>query len=149
MTKILIKRLSKEVPLPKYETSGSSGMDLAANINANIDIDPGKTAIIPTGLALSIPKGFEVQIRPRSGLAAKQKISVLNTPGTIDSDYRGELKVILINLGQEKFKVENGLRIAQMVLCPIIHAKLEEVDELKDTERGEGGFGSTGTKWYK
>ena len=146
MTKILIKRLSKEVPLPKYETNGSSGMDLAANINANIDIDPGKTAIIPTGLALSIPKGFEVQIRPRSGLAAKQKISVLNTPGTIDADYRGEIKVILINLGQVSFKVEKGLRIAQMVVCPIVQAQLKEVDDLSETDRGKGGFGSTGTK---
>ena len=146
MTKILIKRLSKEVPLPKYETNGSSGMDLAANINTNIDIDPGKTAIIPTGLALSIPKGFEVQIRPRSGLAAKQKITVLNTPGTIDADYRGEIKVILINLGQETFKVEKGLRIAQMVLCPVMQAQLKEVDDLNETERGKGGFGSTGTK---
>ena len=146
MTKILIKRLSKEVPLPKYETSGSSGMDLAANINANIDINPGKTAIIPTGLALSIPKGFEVQIRPRSGLAANQKLSVLNTPGTIDADYRGEIKVILINLGQESFKVEKGLRIAQMVVCPVIQAQLKEVDDLNETERGKGGFGSTGTK---
>ena len=146
MTKILIKRLSKEIPLPKYETSGSSGMDLAANINANIEINPGKTAIIPTGLALSIPKGFEVQIRPRSGLAANQKISVLNTPGTIDADYRGEIKVILINLGQESFKVEKGLRIAQMVVCPVIQAQLKEVDDLNETERGKGGFGSTGTK---
>ena len=146
MTKILIKRLSKEVSLPKYETSGSSGMDLAANIDANINIDPGKSAIIPTGLALSIPKGFEVQIRPRSGLAAKQKISVLNTPGTIDADYRGEIKVILINLGQETFKVEKGLRIAQMVVCPVVQAQLKEVDDLNETERGKGGFGSTGTK---
>ena len=146
MTKILIKRLSKEISLPKYETSGSSGMDLAANIDANINIDPGKTAIIPTGLALSIPKGFEVQIRPRSGLAAKQKISVLNTPGTIDADYRGEIKVILINLGQETFKVEKGLRIAQMVVCPVVQAQLKEVDDLNETERGKGGFGSTGTK---
>ena len=146
MTEILIKRLSKEVSLPKYETNGSSGMDLAANIDANINIDPGKTAIIPTGLALSIPKGFEVQIRPRSGLAAKQKISVLNTPGTIDADYRGEIKVILINLGQEPFKVEKGLRIAQMVVCPIVQAQLKEVDDLNETERGKGGFGSTGTK---
>ena len=146
MTKILIKRLSKEVSLPKYETSGSSGMDLAANIDANFNIDPGKTAIIPTGLALSIPKGFEVQIRPRSGLAAKQKISVLNTPGTIDADYRGEIKVILINLGQETFKVEKGLRIAQMVVCPVVQAQLKEVDDLSETERGKGGFGSTGTK---
>ena len=146
MTKILIKRLSKEVSLPKYETSGSSGMDLAANIDTNISIDPGKSAIIPTGLALSIPKGFEVQIRPRSGLAAKQKISVLNTPGTIDADYRGEIKVILINLGHEPFRVEKGLRIAQMVVCPIVQAQLKEVDDLSETERGKGGFGSTGTK---
>ena len=146
MTKILIKRLSKEVSLPRYERSGASGMDLAANIDANINIDPGKTAIIPTGLTLSIPKGFEIQIRPRSGLAAKQKISVLNTPGTIDADYRGEIKVILINLGQEPFKVEKGLRIAQMVVCPVVQAQLKEVDDLNETERGKGGFGSTGTK---
>ena len=146
MIKILIKRLSKEISLPKYETLGSSGMDIAASINENIIIDPGKTAIIPSGLALSIPKGFEVQIRPRSGLAAKQKISVLNTPGTIDADYRGEIKVILINLGQQSFKVEKGLRIAQMVVCPVMQAQLKEVDDLNETERGKGGFGSTGTK---
>ena len=144
MIKILIKRLSKEVSLPKYETNGSSGMDLGSNIDANIS--PGKIAIIPTGLALSIPKGFEAQIRPRSGLAAKKKISVLNTPGTIDSDYRGEIKVILINLGEEIFKVEKGLRIAQMVFCPIVQAQFREVDDLNETERGKGGFGSTGTK---
>ena len=144
MIKILIKRLSKEVSLPKYETSGSSGMDLGSNIDANIS--PGKIAIIPTGLALSIPKGFEAQIRPRSGLAAKKKISVLNTPGTIDSDYRGEIKVILINLGEEIFKIEKGLRIAQMVFCPIVQAQFREVDDLNETERGKGGFGSTGTK---
>ena len=131
MTKILIKRLSKEVSLPKYETIGSSGMDLAANIDSNINIKPGKIAIIPTGLALSIPKGFEVQLRPRSGLAAKHKVSVLNTPGTIDSDYRGEIKVILINLNDVPFKVEKGLRIAQMVVCPIVQAKLREVDNFK------------------
>ena len=146
MTKILIKRLSKKISLPKYETAGSSGMDLAANIVDNISIDPGKTAIIPTGLALSIPKGFEVQIRPRSGLAAKQKISVLNTPGTIDSDYRGEIKVILINQGQETFKVEKGLRIAQMVVCPVVQAQIKEVEDLSETGRGKGGFGSTGSK---
>ena len=144
MTKILIKRLSKEVSLPKYETSGSSGMDLASNTNTNID--PGKIAIIPTGLSLSIPKGFEVQIRPRSGLAAKQKVTVLNTPGTIDADYRGEIKVILINLGHDIFRIEKGLRIAQMVVCPIIQAQLKEVSELNETERGKGGFGSTGVK---
>ena len=146
MIKILIKRLSKEVSLPKYETNGSSGMDLAANINAIINIEPGKTAIIPTGLALSIPKGFEVQIRPRSGLAAKKKISVLNTPGTIDADYRGEIKVILINLGQESFKVEKGLRVAQMVVCPVVQVQLKEVNNLNETERGKSGFGSTGSK---
>ena len=146
MTKILIKLLSKEVSLPKYETSGSSGMDLAANINANINIDPGKSAIIPTGLAVCIPKGFEIQIRPRSGLAAKSRISVLNTPGTIDADYRGEIKVILINLSDQKFVIEKGLRIAQMVVCPVIQAELLEVEELNNTVRGKGGFGSTGVK---
>ena len=144
MIKILIKRLSREVSLPKYETNGSSGMDLAANVSDIVNIEPGKTAIIPTGLALSIPKGFEVQIRPRSGLAAKQKISVLNTPGTIDADYRGEIKVILINLGDTAYIVEKGARIAQMVLCPIIKAKIIEVESLQKTDRGSGGFGSTG-----
>ena len=146
MTKILIKRLSKNIPLPKYETEGSSGMDLTANVNKVIEIQPGKSEIIPTGLALSIPKNYEIQIRPRSGLAAKNQISVLNTPGTIDEDYRGEIKVILINLGEKKFVIEKGLRIAQMVLCPVIKAELEEVDELSETKRGSGGFGSTGIK---
>ena len=146
MTKILIKRLSNNIPLPKYETEGSSGMDLTANVDKVIEIQPGKSEIIPTGIALSIPKNYEIQIRPRSGLAAKNQISVLNTPGTIDDDYRGEIKVILINLGEKKFKIEKGLRIAQMVLCPVIKAELEEVDELNETKRGSGGFGSTGIK---
>ena len=146
MTEILIKRLSKNISLPKYETDGSSGMDLAANIEDKIEIAPGKSAIIPTGLSVSIPKNFEIQIRPRSGLAAKNQISVLNTPGTIDADYRGELKVILINLGSKSFKVEKGLRIAQMILCPIVKAKLIEVETLEETIRGTGGFGSTGIK---
>ena len=146
MTEILIKRLSQDIPLPKYETDGSSGMDLAANVEKIIEIEPGKSVIIPTGIALSIPKNFEIQIRPRSGLAAKNKISVLNTPGTIDADYRGELKVILINLGDKSFVIENGLRIAQMVLCPVVKAKLKEVNSLEDTLRGSGGFGSTGVK---
>ena len=146
MTEILIKRLSKNISFPKYETDGSSGMDLAANIKGIVKIKPGKSAIIPTGLALSIPKNFEIQIRPRSGLAAKNQMSVLNTPGTIDADYRGEIKVILINLGNKSFKVENGLRIAQMVLCPIIKASLKEVENLDNTQRGYGGFGSTGVK---
>ena len=146
MTKILIKRLSKEVSLPKYETAGSSGMDLAANIDANINLEPGKSTVVPTGLSIAIPLGFEVQIRPRSGLAAKNNISVLNTPGTIDADYRGEIKVILINLSEEMFVIEKGLRIAQMVVCPIIQAEFEEVNELNETIRGTGGFGSTGAK---
>jgi len=146
MTKILIKRLSKEVSLPKYETSGSSGMDLAAYINNDINLEPWKSEIIPTGISVAIPEGFEIQIRPRSGLAAKNKISVLNTPGTIDADYRGEIKVILINHSDKTFVIKNGLRIAQMVVCPIIQVQLEEVDELNETIRGEGGFGSTGTK---
>ena len=146
MIKILIKRLSKKISLPKYETAGSSGMDLSANIEATISISPGSTAIIPTGLSVSIPKGYEIQIRPRSGLAARNKISVLNTPGTIDADYRGEIKVILINLGKENFIVEKGLRIAQMVVSPVIQVELKEVDELENTARGEGGFGSTGVK---
>ena len=146
MTEILIKRLSKDVLLPKYETDGSSGMDLAAYLEDEILIKPGKTAIIPTGLSVSVPKSFEIQIRPRSGLAAKNQISVLNTPGTIDADYRGELKVILINHSEKIFKVKRGLRIAQMVLCPVIKATLKDVETLDETKRGLGGFGSTGNK---
>ena len=144
MIEILIKRLSKNIPLPKYETSGSSGMDLAANIEKSVKIEPGKMSVIPTGISLSIPQNFEMQIRPRSGLAAKNQISVLNTPGTIDADYRGEIKVILINLGDKTFVVEKGARIAQMVLCPVVKAELREVDSLETTKRGSGGFGSTG-----
>ena len=146
MTEVLIKRLSKNIELPKYETNGSSGMDLSANIEKQIKIEPGKTSIIPTGISVSIPKNFEIQIRSRSGLAAKSQISVLNSPGTIDADYRGELKVILINLGNKTFVVESGARIAQMVLCPIVKAKFKEVDNLDDTDRGASGFGSTGIK---
>ena len=121
-------------------------MDLSANIEKEIRIEPGKISIIPTGISVSIPKNFEIQIRPRSGLAAKNQISVLNTPGTIDADYRGELKVILINLSNRNFIVEKGSRVAQMVLCPIVKAKFKEVDNLDDTDRGSGGFGSTGVK---
>ena len=146
MTEVLIKRLSKNIELPKYETNGSSGMDLSANIEMQIKIEPGKTSIIPTGISVSIPKNFEIQIRSRSGLAAKNQISVLNSPGTIDADYRGELKVILINLGNKTFIVERGTRIAQMVLCPIVKARFKEVESLDDTDRGAGGFGSTGLK---
>ena len=146
MTKIHIKKLSSSVSIPRYETPGSSGMDIAAHIKDNIIINPGEKALVSTGLSISIPVGYEVQIRPRSGLAAKKSITVLNSPGTIDADYRGEIKVILINLGKEKFVVKNGERIAQMVVCPVIQANLEEVKELSKTERGSGGFGSTGTK---
>ncbi len=146
MIEILIKRLSKNVTLPRYETEDSSGLDLAANIDEQIKIPPGKSEIIPTGLAVAIPKNFEIQIRPRSGLAAKNQVSVLNTPGTIDADYRGEIKVILINLSDKVFVVEKGLRIAQMVVCPVIKVSLKEVTNLKITERGSGGFGSTGIK---
>ena len=145
MTKIQIKKLSNSVSIPKYETSGSSGMDIAAHIENNIIINPGEKALVPTGFSIAIPKGYEVQIRPRSGLAAKRNITVLNTPGTIDADYRGEIKVILINLGKEKFIIENGERIAQMVVCPVVQVNLEEVKELSCTERGSGGFGSTDT----
>ncbi len=146
MTEILIKRLSKNVSLPKYETSGSSGLDLAANIENSIKIEPGKISIIPTGISLAIPKNHEIQIRPRSGLAVKNQISVLNSPGTVDADYRGEIKVILINLSSKTFTVENGARIAQMVFCPVIKAKLKEVEDLDNTSRGSDGFGSTGLK---
>jgi len=146
MTKIQIKKLSTSVSIPKYETLGSSGMDIAAHIKNNIIIYPGEKALVPTGFSIAIPRGYEVQIRPRSGLAAKKSITVLNTPGTIDADYRGEIKVILINLGKEKFVVENGERIAQMVVCPVVQANLQEVEELSQTERGSSGFGSTGTK---
>ena len=146
MTEILIKRLSKNIELPKYETSGSSGMDLAAHLEKPINLEPGKTSVVPTGISISIPKDYEIQIRPRSGLAAKNQISVLNTPGTIDSDYRGEIKIILINLGNSNFVIKKGDRIAQMVLCPIIKAKIREVKDLKKTERDVGGFGSTGIR---
>ena len=146
MTKIQIKKLSNSVSIPKYETQGSSGMDIAAYIENNIIINPGEKALVSTGFSIAIPRGYEVQIRPRSGLAAKKNITVLNTPGTIDADYRGEIRVILINLGKEKFIIQNGDRIAQMVVCPVIQADFEEVKELSNTHRGSGGFGSTGTK---
>ena len=144
MVKLLIKKLDKKVITPEYKTKGSSGMDLMANIKDAVFLKPGKSDIIPTGIAISIPVGYEIQIRPRSGLAAKKKITVLNAPGTIDADYRGEIKVILINLGNEEFKINPNDRIAQMVLCPVIKEELVEVDDLQNTKRGEGGFGSTG-----
>ena len=144
MVKILVKKFDKNIKLPTYETSGSSGMDLVAYIKNKITIKPGKTAMITTGIAVAIPKNYEIQIRPRSGLATKKGISVLNTPGTIDSDYRGEIKIILINLGKKSFVVKSGDRIAQMILCPVAKGKLKEVKNLPKTVRGKEGFGSTG-----
>ena len=144
MVKILIKKLNSKVKLPSYKTDGSSGMDLMAFIDKPISILPQKSELIPTGLSVAIPNNTEVQIRPRSGLAIKNNISVLNTPGTVDSDYRGEIKVILYNHGNKEFIVNNEDRIAQMVLVPLIKANFEEVENLPETIRGEGGFGSTG-----
>ena len=144
MVKVLVKKLDSSVKLPEYKTSGSSGMDLMAFIKNPIKIAPGTVELIPTGLSIAIPEDLEIQIRPRSGLAAKSSISVLNTPGTIDSDYRGELKIILFNHGNKDFIVNNNDRIAQMVLTPVIKMELEEVDQLPETIRGSGGFGSTG-----
>lgn len=145
MTKILIKKLNQKAIIPKYETLGASGLDLSANLEKNIVLKPGEKCLVPTGIAVTIPNGYEFQIRPRSGLAMKNSITVLNTPGTIDADYRGEIKVIIINLGNKNFEIANGTRIAQMVLCPISKAKLLEVDDLDNTTRGDGGFGSTGS----
>ena len=144
MAKVLVKRLDTKVKIPEYKTSGSSGMDLMAFIENSIKILPNTLELIPTGLSIAIPEDLEIQIRPRSGLAAKFSISVLNTPGTIDSDYRGEIKIILFNHGNKDFIVNNNDRIAQMVLTPVIKMELEEVDQLPESIRGSGGFGSTG-----
>ena len=146
MVKILIKKTNKEVTTPKYKTDGSSGVDLSAFLEKKVVIKPNSSELIPTGLQVARPEELEIQIRPRSGLAAKENIGVLNSPGTIDSDYRGELKIILFNHGKEDFIINNGDRIAQMVLVPIIKMEFEEVDSLPDTVRGQGGFGSTGKK---
>ncbi len=144
MAKVLIKKLNPAVKLPVYKTSGASGMDLTAFIKKPINIKPKTSSLIPTGLSVAFSSDYEIQIRPRSGLAAKNNISVLNTPGTIDSDYRGEIKVIIFNHGNDSFVIKNGDRIAQIVLSPIIKMELEEKNELPKTTRGEGGFGSTG-----
>ena len=146
MVKVLLKKLDPEVLLPSYKTKGSSGMDLMAFLKEPIKILPSTSCLIPTGISLAIPEDVEIQIRPRSGLAAKSNISVLNTPGTIDSDYRGELKIILFNHGKKDFIVNNNDRVAQMVLMPVLKIDFEEVNELPDSIRGSGGFGSTG-KW--
>jgi len=132
--------------LPTYATPQSAGMDLMAAIETPIDVAPGARVIVPTGLAIALPAGYEAQIRPRSGLAAKNGVTVLNTPGTIDADYRGEIKIILINLGQETFVIERGMRIAQMIIARHSHAALNIVQSLDETQRGVGGFGSTGTR---
>ena len=144
MIKVLIKKLNQSVQLPSYKTNGASGMDLMAYIEKPINLEPGKSCLVPTGLSVAFPQEYEIQIRPRSGLAAKNNISVLNTPGTIDSDYRGEIKIILFNHSNENFIINNNDRIAQMVLTPIIKMELEETNELPESIRGEGGFGSTG-----
>ena len=144
MVKVLIKKLNPAVKLPKYETSGASGVDLTAFIKETIDLKPKESFLIPTGLSLAFSEDFEIQIRPRSGLAAKNNISVLNTPGTIDSDYRGEIKVIIYNHGSENFLINNGDRIAQMILAPVVKMELEEKNDLPKSIRGKGGFGSTG-----
>ena len=144
MAKVLIKKLNPEVELPVYKTTGASGMDLMAFIKESITIPPNSSYLIPTGLSLAFSEDYEVQIRPRSGLAAKDHITVLNTPGTIDSDYRGEIKVILFNHGKEDFHINNKDRIAQMILIPVVKMELEETDNLPNTLRGDGGFGSTG-----
>tara|TARA_Y100000590_G_C15689421_1_gene1002871 strand:- start:503 stop:940 length:438 start_codon:yes stop_codon:yes gene_type:complete len=144
MVKVLVKKLNPKVKLPSYKTEGSSGMDLVAFVENQVKIPPNSSALIPTGLSVAIPNDVELQIRPRSGIALKSSVSVLNTPGTVDSDYRGEIKIILFNHSKKEFIVNNNDRIAQMVLMPVLKVDFEEVDELPDTLRGSGGFGSTG-----
>ena len=144
MVKVLIKKLDQEAEIPSYKTEGASGVDLMAFIDKPIKLEPKTSCLVPTGLSVAFSKDYEIQIRPRSGLAAKNNISVLNTPGTIDSDYRGEIKIILFNHGDKNFIINNKDRVAQMILTPVNKMDLEEVNNLPDTLRGEGGFGSTG-----
>jgi len=144
MVKVLIKKLDPQVEIPNYKTTGASGMDLMAFIKQPIKLAPKSSCLVPTGLSVAFSSDYEIQIRPRSGLAAKKNISILNTPGTIDSDYRGEIKIILYNHGNSEFVINNKDRIAQMILMPIHKMDLEEVENLPDTLRGKGGFGSTG-----
>ena len=144
MVKVLIKKLNSAVEIPKYKTRGASGMDLMAFIKQPIKLPPKSSCLVPTGLSVAFSQEYEIQIRPRSGLAAKNNISVLNTPGTIDSDYRGEIKIILFNHGSSEFVINNKDRVAQMILTPVQKMDLEEVENLPDTLRGKGGFGSTG-----
>ena len=145
MNKVNIKFVAQEgAIIPEYKTSGAAGADVCAFLSEPVVIKSGEFAMIPTGLSFAIPEGYEIQVRPRSGLAAKNGVTVLNTPGTIDSDYRGEVKVILINHGKDAFTVNNGDRIAQLIVAPVTQGIFEKADELDSTERGEGGFGSTG-----
>ena len=146
MKEIIFKQLphAKGLPLPRYESASAAGMDIRAAVDASVKLKPGERMLIPTGLQMSLPHGFEAQIRPRSGLALRNGITMLNSPGTIDADYRGEIKVIAINHGQEEFLVNYGDRIAQMVIAPVVQLPINRVDELDETDRGEGGFGSTG-----
>ena len=134
-----------DLPLPDYQSAQAAGLDLLAAVTADVIIPPGKRAVIPTGIAIALPAGSEAQVRPRSGLAARHGVTVLNTPGTIDADYRGEIQVVLINLGEDPFVVRRGARIAQLVIAPVLHARISESKTLTDTGRGSGGFGSTGT----
>lgn len=146
--KILFNKLEhgRDVELPSYESDEAAGMDIRAAVIQKIILQPGERALIPTGFRMALPEGYEAQIRPRSGLAYKKGVTMLNTPGTIDSDYRGEVKVLAINHGNEPFEVSSGDRIAQMVIAPVYRAQVKEVDELPETNRGDGGFGSTGVK---
>ena len=145
MTQVKIINQSKHA-LPQYETKGSAGMDLRANLEASITIKPLERAMVATGLSIALPDGYEAQVRPRSGLAAKKGVTIINTPGTIDADYRGEIKVILVNLSNEDFVIKDGERVAQMVIARFDQISWEPTDSLEETERGTGGFGSTGTK---
>jgi len=144
---VAIRRLAHNqgLPLPAYETQQSAGMDLPAAVTGEVVLHPGERTLIPTGLQIALPAGYEAQIRPRSGLAVRDGITVLNTPGTIDADYRGEIKVVLVNLGRAPFTVTRGMRIAQMVVQPVVRAQFIEMETLPDSGRGAGGFGSTGT----
>ncbi len=146
---IKLKRLSEEfadIQLPSYATEGSAGMDIRAAVKDEMIIEPGKVALVPTNISVEIPKGYEIQVRPRSGLAANHSIGILNSPGTIDSDYRGEVKIILINFGDKPFTIHRGDRIAQLIVSKVYSAKIVESDNLNSSQRGEGGFGHTGKK---
>ena len=147
MASVAVKRLphNTDLPLPEYESVAAAGMDLPAAIESDLIITPGERVLVPTGLALALPEGFEAQIRPRSGLALRNGVTVINTPGTVDADYRGEVKVILVNFGNRDFIIQRGMRIAQMVIAPVLQVSLIDFDVLPKTARGGGGFGSTGT----